>query len=237
MFLSLLLILYTPLIPYSAQMKCYCIASLLGSSDAIFYAPSLLSKAKKIGMSVTTLSYIPELRIFSFSLGFQGSSIASSFIGTSKINEKNLLIGTTKPLEVCQAGLSLKLTEKSYEEMNSRSLSVLASLSNNSTEIIYGLATLYESMSKTINTTIFSGIQNSLGSTYLNLTFQKGLKTFSIAHDFTILPLLNFSFGLINNPKSYFIGFSVRNYLKPSVNFRYIPELGFVTTFGIEYTY
>ncbi len=237
MFLSLLFFLYTPLIPYSALMKSYCFASLSGTSDAIFYAPSLLGKSGKIGMSVTTLSYVPELRIFSFSLSNKGSCIASSFMGTSDINEKSLFVGTTKHVEACQAGFSIKLTEKSYEEINTKSLSILASLSNNSSEIIYGIAGLYELPGRKVNTTIFSSIRNSLGNIYFNLAFQGGLKIFSIAQDLTILPLINLSIGLINNPKSYYLGFCIRNYIKPAVSFIYIPELGFATTCGIEYTY
>lgn len=235
--INILLFSYFSLIPHSAIMRSFCITSLYNTSDAVFYAPSLIGEKLDVTMNITTYSFAKEFHDYAFSINYERVGAGFHFKGTKNINEKSLYVASSRELNTISMGLGFMIKDRFYYEINSSSLGLLASVSNKSSDILYGATTLLDLSGKTSTTSLFVSFKSSFGVTHLNLTITDGIKSFSIAQDLSILPLINLSFGSTNYPSCYFVGLFLKNYIKPLINFRYLPDLGFVTTSGIEYTF
>ncbi|MGB9910833.1 MAG: hypothetical protein ACPLN0_07105 [Candidatus Hydrothermia bacterium] len=235
--INILVNTYLSLIPHSAIMRSFCITSLYNTSDAVFYAPSLIGEKLDITANITSYSFAKEFHDYAFSIKYERVGAGIHFKGTKNINEKSLYVASSRELNTISMGLGFTIQDRFYYELSSKSFGILASVSNKTSELLYGATTLLDLSGQTFTTSLFASFNSSFGVTHLNLTITDGIKSFSIAQDLSIFPLINLSFGSTNYPSCYFVGLFLKNYIKPLINFRYLPDLGFVTTSGIEYTF
>lgn len=212
------------------------VSTLYKNPSAVFFAPSLIPPKSEIDFSLSKFSYIPQFTACSFSFGHKGQALGIQYLGTKEINEKLVALGTSKEWEKLNFGFSVNVLEKFYYEFASRNLGASLSISKASENLAYGLFGSFNISTKEKFYGLFLLINSSVGKTYLDFNYFGNTKIFSVCQELNVLPFVDLTFGLCNYPKIFSLGLSVKNYIKPSVNFRYFPDLGFITTWGIEYT-
>jgi hypothetical protein len=229
--------LYLQILPVSAFLKGYNPSTLQNNPQTVFYIPSLLSEKRKIDVSTAFYAFLPEFRIHSISFGYQRVAIAFSYAGSPTVNEKNYSIGTSRRLGDLDAGFSSNLIERTYSFFRDRDIHVNLSISKSASEIVFGAGFLHGLRSREYTSFLFACFKEQWGNTYVDLNLQSDSRTFSVCQDLYILPFINLSFGMSQNPVCYFAGISLRNYIGASFNIRFIENLGYVKSSGIEYTF
>jgi len=236
-FIRYIAVLYFQIIPFSANLRGCNLSSLNGSPSTVLYVPSLIGEERKLELTSSTFSYLPELKTYGLSFGYKHVAVSLSFVGDSSINEKIYSIGATRKKSIIDLGFSINLCEKQYCQFSKQELSLNIAVSKYSEGVLFGTGFQHSWNSKETSSMLFASFSEEWGVTYFDLMVSQGDRIFSVAQDLYLLPFVVLSFGMSQNPNTYFASISFRNYIKPSLSFRFLENLGYINSSGIEYTF
>ena len=231
------LISYSSVLPLSAQLTANNPSSLWGHPSAVFFIPSLIGEKTKLESSLTSFTFLASFKIYGFSFSYNKVAIGMQYVGTKDINEKFYALGFSKKLKDVDFGLSISVNEKDFEDFISRKILGTLAFSKSVEDLCFG-ASFSNNLSMMENSLNFFVILiESFGRTYIDYIFYQNDRTFSLSQEFNVLPLLNLSLGYSKDPEQYFAGLYLKSYIKPAISIRYLQNLGYVITSGIEYTF
>jgi hypothetical protein len=236
MFLSILaFICYFSLFPVSSQLLASNPSSLLDHSSTIFFNPSLLGEKTKLELSLASYTFLESFKVYSLAFSYKKVALGMCYAGTKDLNEKFYVFGFSRKLKDVDFGLSISINERVYENFVSRQLNGVLAFSKSSEDLTFGASLLKNLSENTLN--LFAVLNESIGRTFIDYIFYSNERTLSLSQEFKILPFLSLSLGFSRNPDQYFAGISANNYIKPALSIRYLQNLGYLVTSGIEYTF
>ncbi|MDI6851496.1 MAG: hypothetical protein QMD82_06130 [bacterium] len=228
---------YSSVLPFSAQLIATNSSSLWGHPSAVFFTPSLIGEKTKLESSITSFIFLTSFKIYGFSFSYNKVAIGMQYVGTRDINEKYYVFGFSRKLRDVDFGLSILVNEKDFEGFASREILGTLALSRGVEDIIFGASFTKNTSTMKNSLNIFAILIESLGCTYIDYIFYQNERTFSLSQEFNVLPLLTLSIGYSKDPDQYFVGLYLKSYIKPAISLRYLQNLGYVITSGIEYTF
>ncbi len=213
-------------------------SSLNGHPSTLAYIPSNIDPKTRLEFSLSSFSNIPETRICSAFLSHNSVGIGVVHMGDNEINENHFIIGTKREINEVHIGSSLTLVQRNFERFQSFDLITNLGASKFNDNFGFGAAfkRLWKNPSNSLS--LFCTIKEDFGKTFIDLYFcTKGDKGLSLSQELRITDFLILSLGYSKNPEIYHLGLTIPNYLKPSFACKYSEDLGFITSWGIEYTF
>ncbi len=235
---QLFLLLNCYLLSISTNLYACNASSLNGHPSTLAYIPSNIDPKTRLEFSLSSFSNIPETRICSAFLSHKVVGIGVVYMGDKEINENHFVIGTKKEINEVFIGGSLILVQRNFDRFQNFDLITNLGVSKFLEDIGFGavLKRLWKTASNSLG--LFCNIKEDFGKTFIDLYFYtKGDKGFSLSQELRITDFLILSLGYSKNPDIYHFGVTIPNYIRPSFACKFSQHLGFITSWGIEYTF